>query len=288
MLEKTTALVCVVLGATLSIARADADPSESSATPPASASAAAPSADGPDQLTLPKGRALIDAYLEIGLSKGSAFKPVSISPDIWYGVSDELTVGLVHSSVGGSGFIGGVGQSLCLTGSDSCANVYQNVGFDGRYKLKSGDITWAADGGLFINSTSPFALDLKLGVVGRWHKDKLAVEFQPNLFIGLTNRSTDEAGGGTVTTNGEVLSIPVTGLYTVAPKIAVAVQLGVILPFENAGDNFAIPLSIGAHYNVNESLNVNAAFTLSAVAGGNNVPTGADGRSFTIGGTYAL
>ncbi|HEX4418155.1 MAG TPA: hypothetical protein VH165_09675 [Kofleriaceae bacterium] len=284
-----------MLGATLSIARADADPSESGATPPAAA--AAPSADGPDQLLLPKGRVILDAYLEIGLSSGSAFKPVSISPDIWYGVSDVLTVGLVHSSVGGSGFIGGVGQSLCLTGAGTatdpggCAHVYQNVGFDGRYKLKfgSGDISWAADGGLFINSLSdPFELDLKLGVVGRWHKDKLAVEFQPNIFVGLTNRTVDEAGGVSTTINGETLSIPVTGLYTVAPKIAVAVQLGVILPFEDAGDNFEIPLSIGGHYNVNESLNVNAAFTLSAVVGGSNVQTGADGRAFTIGGTYAF
>lgn len=285
MLEKTTALVCVALGAMLSTARADAGDAESKPT-----AAAAPAADGADQLTLPKGRLLLDAYLGIGLSTGNAFKPISISPDIWYGATDEITVGLVHSAIGASGFIGGVGTSLCLSGTGGgCGKLYPNVGVDGRYTLKTGQLAYAIDGGLYANSIDPFAIAVKLGVSARWHQDKLAVELQPNLFIGVTNRTTNSgmAGAADVTTNGEVLNIPVTGLYTVAPNIDVAAQLGFILPFEGLGDGYAIPLSIGGSYHVNESLNVNAAFTLLKLIGGGS-GAGFDARSITLGGTYAF
>jgi hypothetical protein len=276
-------LVCVVLGATLSTARAD--DMETGAAPHAA------TADGAEQLTLPKGRVLLDAFLEINLSDQAAFKPISISPDVWYGATDELTVGLVHSSQGSTGFIGGVGDSLCLSGTDNgCVNVYNNVGIDARYKLQPGtaSLSWVLEGGVYAVTTDPFAIAVKLGAAGRWHSGKLAIEAQPNVFIGITKRTTATAGAGDVTTNGEFLNVPVTGIYTVAPKIAVAAQLGVILPFENTGNFYQIPLSVGAHYTVNESLNVNLAYTLTAVAGGDAIQTGVDGRSLTLGGTYAF
>src|SRR3954470_25033757 len=120
MLGKTSTILCVVIGALSSTARAEPDETEPRA--------AAATADGADQLTLPKGRVLLDAFVEINLSTDQAFKPVSLSPDIWYGATDDVTVGLVHSGVGRSGFIGGIADSLCLTGSDNgCSDVYNEV-----------------------------------------------------------------------------------------------------------------------------------------------------------------
>src|SRR4051812_49216493 len=145
MRKHTTALVCVVLGATLSTARAD----DTELGPAAPTAAAAASSGGTPQLTLPKGRVVLDVYVPINLSDTQAFKPVSISPDLWYGVDDKLTVGLVHSSGGASGFIGTPKTALCLTGTDNgCDKVYNNVGLDARYQLKPGttELTWALDG----------------------------------------------------------------------------------------------------------------------------------------------
>jgi hypothetical protein len=297
MLAKTTALVAVVLGASLSIARADADPNGAGAAPMSSAAAD----NGPDQLVLPKGRLLLDAYFEINLSKDLAGKPVALAPDLWYGVNDDVTVGLVHSFESEFGFIGGgyalgadrFGSSLCLSGDkNGCNGVYNNVGLEGRYKLKlsNPDIALAAVGGLYVNSfKDPFSLDVKVGALGRWHKDKLAIEVEPSVFIALTKRTVNNAGLGNVTQNHDILSLPVTALYTVMPKLALAAQVGVLLPFEDAGHLYQIPLSIGAHYSVNDSITVNGALTLTALAGGDAViDTGADGRSITIGGTYAF
>jgi hypothetical protein len=281
MIDKTLALTGFVLCTTLATAHADPDPET---TPPATPAMA----EGADQLTLPRGRLLLDAFVEINLSTDLVFKPFSISPDVWYGATDDITVGLVHSSVGTSGFIGGVGDSLCLAGSSNgCGDVYSNVGLAARYKLKTGPLAWAADGGLFIRHFDPFQLAIKLGIVGRWSSGKLAVELAPNLFFGLTNRTPDAMAMVVVAGNQEVLNLPVTALYTVAPKIAVAVQLGLQLPFQNTGDTYAVPLSIGAHYHVNESLGANLAFSLPRLVGGGD-GTGFDGRTLTLGGTYAF
>ncbi|HEX7843838.1 MAG TPA: hypothetical protein VF469_40465 [Kofleriaceae bacterium] len=289
MIAKKTALLCFGLGATLLAARADAQPETGPDAKPAAAATAG--AEGTDQLTLPKGRAVLNAFLEINLSSDNAFKPISISPDVWYGATDDITVGLVHSAAGSTGFIGGVGTSLCLSGSDGgCSDLYRNVGFEARYKLKTGEFVWAADGGLYVlHFSDPFQLAIKLGAVGRWHSGQLAVELQPNLFFGLTNRTPPTVMGATVATatNQEVLNLPATAIYAVTPMISVLGQLGFVLPFENTGDAYAIPLSIGGSYHVNESLDVTLAFSLPKLVGG-GPGNGVDTRSLTLGGTYAF
>jgi hypothetical protein len=284
MFDKTSTFVCVVLGATLVSLPASAQ----SVTEPEVASSSPGGPAGDASVTLPKGRALLDAYLGFNLVSGAEAKPISLSPDVWYGVTDDLTVGLVHSAVGGSGFMGFVGTSLCLTGTDNgCAKLYDNFGVDARYKLKTGNLAYAADGGLYVLSFDPdFRLAVKLGLVARWQQDKIAVEVSPNLFIGATGRTIGE-GATEVTVNGETLNLPITGLYAVTPKISAALQLGAVVPFENTGDTYRIPLSIGGFFQVNESINVNLAFSLLAVAGGGSA-TGFDNRTLTLGGTYAF
>lgn len=278
MLEKTTVLVCLGLCSTLSIAHADTEPD-----PGAAPAAATPSNAGGTQLVLPKGRLVLDAYVPINLSDGAVGKPISISPDLWYGVTDDITVGLVHSSLGSTGLMGGVGTSLCLTGEDNgCANVYSNVGIDARYKLKNGPLAYAVDVGAYaLDVNDPFTFSIKVGALVRWSKDKIAVDVTPNIFIGVTERKVMD-----VNNNRDVLALPVTGFYTVAPKIAVSLQAGLLLPFEDAGDLYQVGLSIGGHYAVNESANVTLAFSLPRLIAASS--GGADDRVLTLGGTYAF
>src|SRR5580692_3652648 len=99
-------LVVAVLVAAGSLARADTATAEA---PP------------PSSLVLPQGKLLLDVYLEMSLSSNAVFSPVSLAPDLWYGLTDAWTLGLVHSTAGATGFIGVSGDSLCLTGtSDGC------------------------------------------------------------------------------------------------------------------------------------------------------------------------
>jgi hypothetical protein len=265
-------------------ARAHAQPDPDSETKPLDAAAASAGGEGGEQLTLQKGRLVVNAYLGIGLSNGATFKPISLSPDLWYGVTDDITAGVVHSTAGTTGFIGGagvfagVGQSLCLSGSSGlCPDVYSNVALDGRYRLKMGSIALAVDGGLLLgNVLHSIALGVKLGAVGRWHQGPLAIEASPNVEIQLTNRGTP----------ADVLYLPATALYTLSPALTLAVQTGFFIPLESTGDLYAIPVSVGAFYRVSDELNVTAAFSLPRLIAG--TAGGIDGRSLTLGGTYAF
>jgi hypothetical protein len=254
------------------------------------ASVSTASASDTDGFVLPKGKLLLDVQLEMSLSSGAAFKPVSLAPDLWYGVTDDLSLGLVHSSLGETGFIGAPvsigGDSLCLTGSSNgCPNFYNKVGIDGRYRLKK---PLALDVGLYINSISdPFFLDVKIGLDGRWNWDKVSLELQPSLFFGLTNRTAPAVMPPAMAVPGniDVLFIPATLAYRIAPKADIALQAGLALPFENTSDSWTIPLAIAARYAVTPKFGLGLAFAFPELIGGTST---AKIRSLTLGGTYAF
>ncbi|HEY1817879.1 MAG TPA: hypothetical protein VGG74_36305 [Kofleriaceae bacterium] len=243
----------------------------------------------PNSLILPKGKLLLDAFLEMNLSSGEAFKPVSLSPDLWYGLTDDLTLGLVHSTTGATGFIGNAGDSLCLTGgSNGCPHFYPDVGVDARYRLMR---PLALDVGLYVPYTDPFELAVKLGVSGRWTWNRLSLEAQPSLFIGLANRqpTTKNAMGAEVAdgpTNTEQLNIPITVAYLLAPRVDVALQPGLVLPFTDTGDTWRIPLAIAVRFAATPRFGIGLAFAFLDLIGGGD--DGADQRSLTLGGTYAF
>ena len=125
------------------------------------------------QMTLPAGRVFVEVFAEINLSADAALKPLSIAPDLWYGVNDELTVGLVHSARGATGLFGATGNGLCLTGEDNgCAKIYNNLGIDARYHFyRSGGIdrkSTRLNSSHITISYAVFCLDRK-SEIGRAH-----------------------------------------------------------------------------------------------------------------------
>jgi opacity protein-like surface antigen len=244
---------------------------------------------GERKMTMPAGRALVQAFAEISLSQDAALEPLSIAPDVWYGVSDVLTVGLVHSARGATGFFGDAGNGLCLTGDEGgCGKIYNSVGIDARYHFyREGDITAAAEGGLFARSIDPFQLALKVGATGRWQRGLLALEAAPSLFGGLTEREVENEMGVLVSTNKEALLLPVTAIYTLTPQLGLAAQAGFTVPFEDLGDLWTFGMSVGAQYMVNQQIFADLAFSLPLLLGGPD-GTGADERTLTLGVGYAM
>jgi hypothetical protein len=251
-----------------------------------------------ESLVLPAKRLFLHAFVEVNLSEDSVFKPFSITPDVYYGVNEKITAGLIHSSTAATGFIGDIGNSLCLAGADNgCGDVYNGLGVDVRYQLKATETyTLAANPALLVNSIDPFQVALKVGVVGRYRPSpgsKLAVDFAPNVQFGVTEREPDvEMGEGEVvvaTTNKEIVFAPVTAQYAVTPKLAGMVQTGLVLPLSETGDTYAIPFALGVNFAVNKQLTLDAAFALPVLAGGDaQLASGFDLRTFTIGGGYAF
>jgi hypothetical protein len=266
------------------IAHAEDDPSATSDDPPATAPVVTVAAPTGERVTMPAKRGMVRALLGINLSSESSGDPVSLSPDVWYGVNDKLTVGLVHTLVGATGIYGIPGTSLCLTG-DACGDVYNFVGLDARYTLKSdAKMAIAFDGGLFMTALDPFQLALKLGASGRYRATKkLALDFSPNVFVGITERE------GAVMTQGnkEVLTLPMSAVYEVNDKIGLMAQVALSLPFAEAGDFYFISYSIGGSYAVNKQLAIELAFSLPLAVSGSDAG-GFDARTMTIGGAYAF
>ena len=241
-------------------------------------------ADKPrETMTMPKGKLVVNGFIEINLSENAAFKPVSITPDVWYGVNDKLTLGLAHSSIAATGFVGGVADSLCITGrTRGCAKVYRNVGAKVRYRLK---MPWTLDTGLLFPSVSqPTLVDLQAGAIGRWRFKKVVVEFQPNLVIALNSR-TD--AGDAVQGRSQRLNLPGTVGYTVSPKVELNAQLGLSVPTSKPGNFFTIPFAIGGRYVYKPNISFGLMFALPALLSGSALTGGVTTRTLILGVTYA-
>jgi opacity protein-like surface antigen len=245
------------------------------------------------QMTLPGGRFFVQGFAEINLSTDAAFEPFSIAPDLWYGVNDQITVGLVHSGRASTGLYGPVGNGLCLTGEEGgCPDVYGNIGIDGRYHFYRGSgMTLSAEGGLFAGPFDPFTAALKLGVVGRWQAGAIAIDLAPNLFVGLSEREPEEGADVTIGTNNkEILNLPITALYMLSSQIGLALQLGAVIPMQETGDLYTVGISLGGQYMLSDRMMIDAAFSLPMLVKG-DAYEGVDAfdvRTFTLGFGYAF
>jgi hypothetical protein len=226
-------------------------------------------------LILDKGKIGIFAVVEVNLSKDFVAKPISINPDIWYGVMPKLEVGVAHSAYGLTGFWSFPGGGVCPTGEENgCPKVYNGpIGILAHYLLVQGGVDLAADAGILIDAIDPFILSAKVGVKGRKMAGKLMIGFAPSVHIGITKR--DEGN------TKEVLSLPIDVHYMVSPKLAVGLQTGIQGPFDGFGDGYRVPVGLGGVFMLNEKMMAGASFNLLRVAGFEG-PGAADLRSLNV------
>ncbi len=217
----------------------------------------------------------VHVALQVGLLESNVGDPLSLSPDVWYGVSDKLAVGLTHSIYGLTGFWSGLTpSSLCIAG-DACGDVYSNGGLQAKFGLsQSGGMSLSAIGGVIYNVADPFRLGLRAGVDGMWSSGQISVAFTPSLYIGLNERDT--AG------NKEALMLPVAFMFGLSEQLHLGAQTGLIGPLDGLGDSFRIPLAFGATFKLNHTMMVGGAFSLDRVAGGDDVFGATDLRSLAL------
>jgi hypothetical protein len=230
---------------------------------------------GATRLTAPARRLVVHAMLAVNLSKEAAGSPVSIAPDLWFGATRGITLGVVHSSRATTGLFGGAGDGLCLTGEPGgCAKVYDRGGLLARVHLAGGGFSLALDGGVLARSLDPMVLSAKAGLAARAQLGKLAFELTPNVWIGLSER---EAG------NREVVHVPVSLSYALGRRLALAAQAGMIAPFEDFRDEVVIAASVGAQAMVGAQTSVDLVFSLPRWLDTDRSTYGLDARTFTFG-----
>jgi hypothetical protein len=266
------AAVCLLVSAlALPSARADEDP----------AAAATEAASSYGKITNGKGVYNLDVAIEIGLDDGAAFDPVSISPDLWWGLADSLDVGVVHSTMNTTGFVGfAEGNSICVTDA-VCedAEIYHNVGLEGRFALtQGGPFAAAVNGGPFVAEFEPFTISAKAGLMAQFTAGRIVFSGAPSVFFGITERSNG---------NTERLFLPLNVSFLLSPRLVLGVQGGVTGLVDTLDETYQVPVSLGAHFSINPQLGFGAAFSLPAVTTGADELDGIDARTLTIWLSYS-
>lgn len=256
----------------------DAAPPDEAAPDEATSEEAAPAPAAPAArpgLTLPAGKINIAVNVEMNVGADAVAKPVSIAPDVSYGVNDDLTVSLVHSRFARTGFRGAAGGGLCLTGEENgCAKVYDNVGLEGLYTVARGPLTVAANGGVHAISLDAGFYSIKLGAKIRYTAGKVGVLTSPSVFVAATERKDDDT---TTPDNLDTIWVPVIVGYTVSPKVWVAGGTGFKGPLDGFGDAWQLAVGALGTYKIDAKLTVGASLIFGQIAGGGDA-AGADYR----------
>jgi hypothetical protein len=205
----------------------------------------------------PGGMISARVLLDINLSADNVGKPLSLAPDLFYGVTDKLQIGLLHT--GPAGWQTRPGLGLCLTGKDDgCPKVYDNVGFDVMYGLAFDQLQLSAHGSLFLGSFDPMTTSLALGFAGKLHLSQfVALFFDPKIAIALSERDT----------NDDALYVPVELEYQVNAPTMFKVLSGISGGLSGFGDDYQVPLGIGVVHNLNKHFDLGARFSFDNLLG---------------------
>lgn len=238
------------------------------------------------RLTLPGGKFMLTVAAEANMAKDQVGKPISIAPDLWIGVADRLTFGIVHSGRAATGFLTGFGTGLCFRGGGAAGacglglgDVYTFVGGEARIGLTQGGFATAFVLGAQARAFDPkLVMSGKAGLIVRMSSSRIALELAPAVYIGLTQRDF----------NPDVFGAPVTIFLRVGGQFALALQSGVTFGLKHAGDTWRIPAAAGIAWWVTPHVSFDVAFGLAAVADSDDATKAFDNRSATVGLGYAL
>ena len=187
-----SAFVLATVGSSLPArAQLEPGPTDPAALPPATD---APMA-GPEltPVLVAPGTIDIRVPLVIELSKNQAFKQFAIPLDLYYGVNENLTVGLSHSE----GTVQSVlpyglrfGRGICLGGEkNGCPAVYDNIGVDALFGFMKGILQLAGHGGFEVRSLDEGYWALRLGVLFQAPlATNIAIITDPRITLGLNKR----------------------------------------------------------------------------------------------------
>lgn len=224
----------------------------------------AASADAPKPgLTLPAGKLNVAVNLELNMSAEAVGKPISISPDVAYGVTSDLTVALVHSRYGLTGFRANAGGGLCLTGDDGgCPAVYNNVGAEGWYSVARGPLAAAVGAGVHATNLDAGYYHAKVGARVRHTSGKLGVHFSPSLLVALSERDVSK----------DSIWLPVMATYKTTPELTLGLGSGLKAPLDGFGDAWQVPLGASAVYAIDPATSLGASWVFGALLGGATNP----------------
>jgi hypothetical protein len=231
-------------------------------------------------LTLAAGTFQATLPVVFNLSKNAVLKPVWVPLDLRYGISDVLEVFVSHNVKSRPLAFGG---GVCLGGtSRNCNKFYNNLNLGGQYSLlKNAGIELSGIVALeFRQLSSPMELAIDVGVGFKYVGAPISVKIAPMIGIGANKRSEG---------NKEFLSVPVQVAFQAMPQLAIFLDTGLFGQTSNFGDNYMVPVGIGASFLVEHGLDVGAEFLLPAALAPSAISSdfkGANNRTLMVFAAY--
>lgn len=212
-------------------------------------------------LTLPAGVFQINGNATIDLSKGAG-TAIELSPNVAYGVNDEVELSLTHQ-----------GHGSLLFGPEG-TKVYNGFGADVTYWALKAPVGIAPHAGLDVGPFDPkFGFGVNVGS-RFWYNfsDRVVLNADPRIGFGVANR----AGGAR-----DYLSVPVALLVQTTDNLGIRVESGIRGSLNGFGDTYSIPLGVAGIYAINHSVDLGARFTFTGLI--NGADAGAfDGRNLGL------
>lgn len=185
---------------------------------------------------LANGQVEADLTIEANLHPSETAEPLSIAPDLWFGASDRLTLGIVHSGPAIDRLE--PGASLCVrTFVTGCDRLWQRAGIDSLWTVQRGELLIAPRARFLVRDIDPVKPAVTLGALVQWTRGRWAITGDPYVMIGLAN----QADG-----NRSALFLPVTGTVHVNCRWAVDVRTGWNSEFRDWHDKWHVPMWVGA------------------------------------------
>lgn len=214
---------------------------------------------------LDEGQLAVDVTLEVNLAHNFWAEPLSLAPDVWWGVTPKLTVGLVHSNASVDRFA--PGSSLCLRTDDGalyCDALYRGSGIDARYLAVDGDIAIAPRMRVLLRDVDPFKPAITLGALAKWQRGRMAVTVDPYLQLGLAN-----TGVG----NRAQIWIPVQLAVQPTCRWQIALHTGWNSEVATVTkDGWHIPIALGVQARATTEIDLGATLGFASLLGPQNTP----------------
>lgn len=202
--------------------------------------------------------------IEANLAPSGGFaKPLSVAPDVWFGLTPQLTIGLVHSDPSLDRIQ--PGASLCVRTDDFlCSAFYRGSALDGRYEVFA-DGAWAIAPRvrLLVRDLDPIKPAVTLGGTVRWHRGRYAITSDPYLQLGLAN---------TARGNRAQLWIPIVVAVQPTCRWLVELHTGWNSDVAIARDGWHIPVGFAVRAAATPHLDLGAAFGFTTLLGPQNNP----------------
>jgi len=237
-------------------------------------------------LTLGKGVVGIHADFAVDISAHQWGKPLWLIPNVYYGVSDQLSVGIVENptweffpSQGG----------FCLSNDTYCGKVVvpNNTSLDLKFSLsRTASMEVAFHGGIDLLAIDPFTAAGRAGLLLKiLINGPVSIMADPSFRAGITRRNPPAP----YAPNKEYISVPIRVGYQLNPQVNVGLLTGVNSALDGFADRYQVPVGLTGLAALTDKIDVGATLLFPAVAGFVGPGTShADYRSFAMSASYRM